>query len=133
MNLLFLTLLDFDNLDEHNIYTDLLRKFHKEGHNVYVISPVERKKNKDTKYDISIMNSALSLYITKKTDSIIEGVNLATKLIKDGIVEQKFEQIKREKVKIFWYGSSYERSSKRLYLRNDEAKECRRKTSFRDF
>ena len=42
MNLLFLTLLDFQNLKENNIYTDLLRYFVKQGHNVSVISPKER-------------------------------------------------------------------------------------------
>lgn len=46
MNVLFLTLLDFNSIDEHNIYTDLLREFVKHGHEVYVISPVERRKNR---------------------------------------------------------------------------------------
>lgn len=46
MNLLFLTLLDFDSINEHNIYTDLLREFCKHGHQVYVISPIERKSGK---------------------------------------------------------------------------------------
>ena len=36
LNLLFLTLLDFHSLNEHNIYTDLLREFQKNGHRVYV-------------------------------------------------------------------------------------------------
>ena len=44
MNVLFLTLLDFNSIDEHNIYTDLLREFVKHGHEVYVISPVENRK-----------------------------------------------------------------------------------------
>lgn len=48
MNLLFLTLLDFSNLKENNIYTDLLRHFLKQGHNVSVISPKERRYNEDT-------------------------------------------------------------------------------------
>ena len=49
MNVLFLTLLDFNSIDEHNIYTDLLREFVKHGHEVYVISPVERRKKQKTK------------------------------------------------------------------------------------
>ena len=48
MNVLFLTLLDFDSLDDRNIYTDLLREFVKHGHNLFVISPVERRKNQET-------------------------------------------------------------------------------------
>lgn len=49
MNLLFLTLLDFSNLDERNIYTDLLREFYRHGHTVCVVSPVERRKKAKTK------------------------------------------------------------------------------------
>ncbi len=45
MNVLFLTLLDFTSIREHTIYTDLLREFHKHGHHVYAISPVERRKH----------------------------------------------------------------------------------------
>ena len=43
MKVLFLTLLDFSTLRERNIYTDLLREFQKNHHEVYAISPVERK------------------------------------------------------------------------------------------
>lgn len=44
LNVLFLTLLDFENLEESNIYTDLLSEFVKNKHNVSIISPVEKKK-----------------------------------------------------------------------------------------
>ncbi len=43
MNVLFLTLVSFDSLKERNIYTDLLREFVKNSHNVFVISPVEKR------------------------------------------------------------------------------------------
>ena len=43
MTVLFLTLLDFNSLEEHNIYTDLLREFVRNGHEVYCISPSERR------------------------------------------------------------------------------------------
>lgn len=46
MNLLFLTLLDFDSINEHNIYTDLLREFCNHGYQVHVISPIERRVGK---------------------------------------------------------------------------------------
>ena len=48
MKILFMTLLDFKSLEERNIYTDLLREFRKNGHEVYSISPVERKQNEET-------------------------------------------------------------------------------------
>lgn len=80
MNLLFLTLLDFDSLAEHNIYTDLLRKFHKEGHDVYAISPVERKKNVDTRYIQSDRMHILKLKIgnIQKTNIIEKGISTVT-------------------------------------------------------
>lgn len=31
------------NMDEHDIYSDLMRKFRNEGHNVYIVSPRERR------------------------------------------------------------------------------------------
>ena len=53
-------------------------------------------ENKDigAKYSMAIMNSALSLYISKKAESLIDGVNLAKSLISSGKVKEKFEQLK---------------------------------------
>lgn len=48
MNILFLTLLDFNTLAEKNIYTDLLRQFAKSGHNTVVVSPRERRLKEET-------------------------------------------------------------------------------------
>ena len=48
MNVVFLTLSDFNISDEQHIYADLLRYFAKKGHNVSVISPKERRYNEDT-------------------------------------------------------------------------------------
>ncbi len=48
MRLLFLSLIDFNSLDDRNIYTDLLREFVKSGHDVYCISPVERRTGINT-------------------------------------------------------------------------------------
>ncbi|WP_394758940.1 glycosyltransferase family 4 protein [Flavobacterium sp.] len=44
MNVLFLTLVEINSIDERGIYQDLLRKFVTEGHNVTVVTPVERRK-----------------------------------------------------------------------------------------
>ena len=56
MNVLFLTLLAFDSVQERTLYTDLLREFVKNGHHVYVISPVEKRQKQKTKRS-SIKNS----------------------------------------------------------------------------
>ena len=44
MNILFLTLLDFESLDDSNLYTDQLREFVRQGHSVYVVTPLERRQ-----------------------------------------------------------------------------------------
>lgn len=77
MNILFLTLLDFNSIDERNIYTDLLREFYKNGHSVYVISPVERRKNQETKLLKTDKATILKLKIgnTQKTNIIEKGIS----------------------------------------------------------
>ena len=77
MNILFLTLLDFNSIDEHNIYTDLLREFAKHGHTIYVISPVERRKKQKTKLLREEKATILKLRIgnTQKTNIIEKGIS----------------------------------------------------------
>lgn len=77
MNILFLTLLDFDSIDERTIYTDLLREFHKNGHSVYAISPVERRKEQKTTLLKSEKVTILKLKIgnTQKTNVIEKGIS----------------------------------------------------------
>lgn len=77
MKILFLTLLDFYSIDERNIYTDLLKEFYKNGHSVYVISPVERRKNQATKLLKTDKATILKLKIgnTQKTNIIEKGIS----------------------------------------------------------
>lgn len=43
MNILFLTVLQITDISARGIYTDLMRKFRAEGHNVCIVSPSERR------------------------------------------------------------------------------------------
>ena len=91
MNVLFLTLLDFNSIGEQNIYTDLLRKFYQEGHSVYVVSPVERKNNQKPHYikcDNHVGILKLKIGNIQKTNIIEKGISTVT-------LEQKF--IKKKK------------------------------------
>lgn len=76
MNILFLTLLDFQSLDEKNIYTDLLREFIKNGHHVAVISPTERRRKEKTHLIKKDKYRILKLKIgnIQKTNIIEKGV-----------------------------------------------------------
>ena len=77
MNVLFLTLLSFDSLQERTIYTDLLREFVKNGHQVYAISPVEKRQNKETHLIKEENATILRLQIgnTQKTNIIEKGIS----------------------------------------------------------
>lgn len=50
MNLLFLTLVGINSIEDRGIYQDLLRKFRDEGHAVSIVSPVERRKGVVTNF-----------------------------------------------------------------------------------
>lgn len=43
MNVIFLTLARIDNVEDRGIYQDLMRKFRDEGHQVFIVGPVERR------------------------------------------------------------------------------------------
>lgn len=77
MNVLFLSLLDFDTFDERNIYSDLLREFIKNGHKVCCISPVEKRKGQDTSMLRFGENCILKLKIgnTQKVNLIEKGIS----------------------------------------------------------
>lgn len=96
MNVLFLTLSNFISIKEKGIYTDLLREFIKENHNVYVISPIEENK-KDTKIIKEGNSNILKLQIgnTQKTNIIKKGISTISleSKFKKGI-EQYFSNIK---------------------------------------
>ena len=80
MNVLFLTLLDFSTIDENGIYTDLMREFVKDGHDLYIISPTEKRKNEPTKLIDSGKVKILKLQIgnTQKTNLVEKGISTLT-------------------------------------------------------
>lgn len=48
MNILFLSIGEFDSIYQREIYPDLLREFVKHGHEVYVVSSSEKRRGKQT-------------------------------------------------------------------------------------
>lgn len=77
MNVLFLTLSNFESLQESNIYTDLLREFIRNGPSVYAISPVEKRKNRETHLVKEENASILRLQIgnIQKTNIFEKGIS----------------------------------------------------------
>lgn len=76
MNVLFLTMNDFKSVNESGIYTDLLRYMKKQGHDVTVVTPIEKKYGKET--SLAVENGVN--VIRAKTGNLFN-VGLVTKLI----------------------------------------------------
>lgn len=76
MNLLFLTMGRILNISERGIYTDLMRKFREEGHDVYIVTPRERSYRKSTElYEIDgIHILGVKTLNLQKTSVIEKGV-----------------------------------------------------------
>lgn len=75
MRLLFLSLLDFNTFDARNIYTDLLREFINNGHEVYCISPSERRTGVKTHLEENGRLLKLRIGNTQKTNIIEKGIS----------------------------------------------------------
>lgn len=80
MKVLFLTLLDFASIDENGIYTDLMRQFVRDGHEVYIISPTEIRKQEPTRLIDKRNYKILKLQIgnIQKTSIIEKGISTLT-------------------------------------------------------
>ncbi len=80
MNILFLTLLEFESIRERNLYTDLLREFEKHGHKLFVVSPIERKHKQKTHIVKDGNATILRLKIgnIQKTNLIEKGITTLT-------------------------------------------------------
>lgn len=81
MNILFLTLLDFSNINERGIYTDLLREFRRNGHRLFIISPIEKRNKENThllKADENVQILKLQIGNIQKTSLIEKGISTIT-------------------------------------------------------
>lgn len=95
MKILFLTLLDFSSYSEHNIYCDLLRQFVKNGHDVFCISPTERRFGIQTHFEENGHILKLRTGNTQKTNVIEKGIStvlIETQFIK--AIKKHFNNIK---------------------------------------
>ena len=77
MNILFLSLVDFDSLEDRRMYTDLLREFRRNGHAIYAVSPVEKRKGEVTRIIKEEKTTILKLSVgnIQKTNLIEKGIS----------------------------------------------------------
>jgi glycosyltransferase involved in cell wall biosynthesis len=76
MNILFLTLVRITDIEERGIYTDLMRTFRDNGHEVFIVCPVERRYKEETTYthhgNVHILN--VKTLNVQKTNLLEKGI-----------------------------------------------------------
>lgn len=76
MNVIFLTLASIDSVEQRGIYQDLLRKFRNEGHDVTIVTPVERRQKISTNFKqkegVSILQ--VKTFNIQKTNIVEKGI-----------------------------------------------------------
>jgi hypothetical protein len=80
MKILFLTIVKINSFKERGIYTDLLRKFYKEGHEVFVVCPAERREKRSTHLLEEDMGKILNVKTLnlQKTNVFEKGLGILT-------------------------------------------------------
>ena len=86
MNIIFLTLVRISNIEERGIYQDLMRKFRDEGHQVYIVTPYERRMGKET----SLVESGGVHILNVKTLNI-QKTNIVEKGIGTLLLENQYK------------------------------------------
>jgi glycosyltransferase involved in cell wall biosynthesis len=97
MNILFITLVNLDNMKNQGIYQDLIKEFIRNGHNMYVVNPLEKKIGFETYLlevdKLSILN--VKIGNVTKTNVVEKGISMITlqKKFKKSI-DKNFKNIK---------------------------------------
>lgn len=98
MNVLFLTMVKV-NIERRGIYNDLMRKFRNEGHNVYIVSPTERREGKNT--SLSEEGGVKTLYV--RTLNVQK-----TNVIEKGLGQVSLEYLYKRAIKKYFKGVSFD-------------------------
>ena len=85
MNVLFLSLMGYSSIKNRDIYTDLLREFINQGHEVYIVSPAERRQGIET----GLIKEENSTILRVKTGNV-QKTNLIEKGISTILLEPQF-------------------------------------------
>lgn len=101
MQVLFLTLVEINSLKERGIYQDLLRKFNDKGHDITIVTPVERRKKISTNFQnkdgVNILQ--VKTFNIQKTNIVEKGIGtLAIEYqfiaaVKKYLVDVKFDLV----------------------------------------
>lgn len=94
MNVLFLTIVDIPGIEDHSLYADLLRCFRNHGHEVYTISPYEKRLGKETE----LIEENHSHFLHVKSGNVTKSANL----IEKGLAQLSLENIYIKAIKMYF-------------------------------
>lgn len=94
MNILFLTIGRFPNIEVRTLYADLLRTFRDNGHEIYIISPNEKRTGKKT--ELICENNANILHIETGD------VTGTSSLIRKGLAQMELESLYIKAIKKYF-------------------------------
>lgn len=87
MNIIFLTISRITDINSRGIYTDLMRKFRDEGHQVYIVTPRERQFNMPTS-----LTAQDGVHILGVKTLNLQKTNVVEKGFGTLLIEYQFEQ-----------------------------------------
>ena len=87
MNVIFLTLVRFSSIEDRHIYSDLMRKFRDEGHNVYIVTSCERRLGLET----SLVEDGGVHFLNVKTLNI-QKTNIVEKGVGTLLLESQYKR-----------------------------------------
>ena len=86
MNIIFLTLVRISGIEERGIYQDLMRKFRDEGHNVYIVTPCERRLGLETS-----LTESKGVHVLNVKTLNVQKTNIVEKGIGTLLIESQFK------------------------------------------
>ena len=99
MNILFLTMVKMNSVEERGIYTDLMRKFRDKGHKVYIVSPTERRDGLKT----SVIEEKGVKILSVRTLNVQK-----TNVIEKGIGQVSIEFLYKRAIKEYFRGVNFD-------------------------
>ena len=99
MNILFLTMTKVLSVEGRGIYTDLMRKFRDDGHNVYIVAPSERREGRKT----SMIEEKGVKILSVRTLNVQK-----TNMIEKGIGQVSIEFLYKRAIKKYFAGVCFD-------------------------
>lgn len=99
MNILFLTMVKMNSVEDRGIYTDLMRKFRDKGHKVYIVSPTERRDGLKT----SVIEEKGVKILSVRTLNVQK-----TNVIEKGIGQVSIEFLYKRAIKKYFRGVNFD-------------------------